>query len=105
MFKVIVFVPTEAKELVKEAMFASGGGALGHYSQCSFESRGEGQFRPGENSQPFFGDRGELKTVEEYKVEMLVASEKITDVLRAMIKAHPYEEVAYDVFKQAEIIF
>lgn len=102
MYKVIFFAPTEHKEIVKEAMFAAGAGAQGHYTHCSFEVEGLGQFRPGPDSDPFIGNKEEVTLVPETKVEMLVAPEKITDVLRAMKEAHPYEEVAYEVYQLAD---
>lgn len=105
MYKVIFFVPTAEKEPVKKAMFACGGGALGDYSECCFEVEGQGQFRPNQDANPHIGQKNELTIVQETKVEMVVSPEKITEVLRAMKKAHPYEEVAYDVFKQALIDF
>ena len=105
MYKVIVFVPREHKEEVKNAMFAAGGGALGKYTHCAFETEGKGQFKPGPGSNPFLGEKDEVTIVQEVRVEMLVVCEKITSVLRAMKKSHPYEEVAYDVFRQAEIDF
>lgn len=103
MYKVIFFVPTNEKELVKEAMFAAGGGTLGHYEHCCFETEGVGQFRATQGASPHVGEIGKLCRLQETRVEMMVISEKITDVLKALIGSHPYEEVAYDVFKQAEV--
>lgn len=103
MYKVIVFIPKESKEVVKEAMFSAGAGHIGNYDSCCFETEGIGQFRPLDGSNPTLGHRGKIEIVEEVKVEVAVRDEKIHDVLKAMKQAHPYEEVAYDVFKHVEI--
>ena len=105
MYKVIVFVPTIDKEKVKEAMFACGGGALGDYTHCCFETDGIGQFKPGIGANLHIGSVDIVERVKETKVEMIVKTENITEVLKAMKNAHPYEKVAYDVFKQAEEYF
>lgn len=105
MFKVIVFIPSTEKEKVKEAMFQAGGGRIGDYDCCSFETLGTGQFRPLEGSSPAIGQKDRIEFVQEVKVEMVVSDENITNVLKAMREAHPYEEIAYDVFKHAEITF
>lgn len=104
MYKVFVFIPTESKEKVKEAMFKAGGGHIGNYDSCCFETEGTGQFRPLEGSDPAIGGHGHVEYVKEVRVEMVVEDEKISAVLSAMKEAHPYEEVAYDVFKHAEIV-
>lgn len=103
MYKVVVFIPKEHKEKVKKAMFDAGGGRIGNYEHCSFETEGTGQFRALENANPYIGKKGELEIVKEYKVEMVVADENISNVINAMCAAHPYEEPAYDVFKHAFI--
>lgn len=105
MYKVIVFVNVEDKEKVKEAMFKAGAGRIGAYEYCSFETEGYGQFRPLDKANPTIGSVGQLETVKEVRIETVVDDEKITDVLRAMKNAHPYEEPAYDVFKHAVIDF
>lgn len=105
MYKVIVFVNTEDKEKVKEAMFKAGAGRIGDYEYCCFETEGLGQFRPLPNAYPTIGAVGQIEHVKEVRIEIVVSDEKITDVLRAMKAAHSYEEPAYDVFKHVEIDF
>jgi len=105
MYKVIVFVNTEAKENLKEAMFKAGAGRIGDYDSCAFETEGIGQFRPLEQANPTIGSKNKLEKVQEVRIEMVVCDEKITHVLHAMKEAHPYEEPAYDVFKHADIDF
>ncbi|ERP31913.1 hypothetical protein [Chitinivibrio alkaliphilus] len=96
MYKLYVYVPTEYKERVKEALFSAGAGVLGNYDCCSWEVRGCGQFRPGSGSAPFLGETDRLEVVEEYRVETLVAQEHVATVMEALFESHPYEEPAYE---------
>ncbi len=105
MYKLCFFVPEDCKEEVKKAVFASGAGKIGLYDQCCFETTGRGQFRALTGSNPTLGEHNQLEYVTEVKVEMVVDDEIISQALRALIDAHPYEEPAYDVFKCAEIAF
>ena len=97
MFKVIVFIPKENVEKVKDAMFAAGGGRLGEYDCCSWQVLGEGQFRPLEKSNPAIGSKHHIEKVSEYKVEMLCEATYMTKVIAAMKSEHPYEEPAYEI--------
>lgn len=99
MFKLIFFVPESALEAVKVAIFEAGAGHQGDYDQCSWQSKGEGQFRPLKGSQPYIGALNQLERVEEYRVETLVDSECVTAVIQALKQTHPYEEPAYEVIK------
>ena len=99
MMKIVVLIPEEQKETVKSAMFNAGGGKIGAYDCCSFELKGEGQFRPLDGAKPFIGEKDKIETVVEYRVEMVCADEKIREVVSAMKAAHPYETPAYDVMK------
>ena len=103
MYKICVFIPEPELEQVKQAMFSAGAGRIGHYDCCSWQTLGQGQFRPLENSQPFIGQQGQIEQVSEYKVEMVVADELIRAVIQAMTQAHPYEEPAYDVWQLADL--
>ncbi|WP_417607894.1 Nif3-like dinuclear metal center hexameric protein [Owenweeksia hongkongensis] len=96
--KLVVFVPIEKKDAVVEAMFAAGGGKVGEYDECSFQIDGTGTFRGSENSNPTVGEIGVRKYAEEVRVEMILESHKLSKVLAAMIDAHPYEEVAHDIY-------
>ena len=99
MYKLAFFVPTEAKEQVKQAVFAAGAGKIGHYDQCCWEVKGTGQFRPLEGSNPAIGKHHQVEYVEEYRVELVCEDGLIAEVVNAMKQAHPYEEPAYDVVK------
>lgn len=96
--KLVVFVPRTHCEQVREAIGNAGAGSVGNYSHCTFLSEGTGYFLPGENTNPFIGRAGEIEAVKEERLETIfpVALEK--KVLSAMFKAHPYEEVAYDIY-------
>ena len=99
MYKLSVFIPESHLEPVKSAMFTAGGGRIGNYDCCSWQTSGQGQFRPLDNSQPYIGTQGEIEHVSEYKVEMVCEDHLIKDTIAAMKQAHPYEEPAYDVWK------
>ncbi len=98
-FKLSVFVPENAVDMVADAIFESGGGIIGEYSECSFRTAGKGTFKGSEKSNPAIGRQGRRETVEESRLEVVVDSWKLNQVVSAMIKAHPYEEVAYDIYR------
>lgn len=97
--KLVVFVPAENAEQLREAIGNAGAGSIGKYSHCSFSGAGEGRFLPGENTNPHIGEQGKLEAVNEVRVETIFPQSIEKKVLQAMIKAHPYEEVAYDVYQ------
>ncbi|MBN9643030.1 Nif3-like dinuclear metal center hexameric protein [Corynebacterium sp. CCM 8862] len=92
-----IAVPAGAVEQVKQAVFAAGAGAIGNYSQCSFEITGKGQFLPGPESHPAEGRVGKLETVTETRLEFIAPTAVRSRIAEAMRTAHPYEEVAHDV--------
>lgn len=99
MFKLVFFVPINEKEIVKNAIFSTGAGSLGNYSHCSFETIGKGQFIPLDGSNPAIGEHNEVEIVEEARIEILCSKENLKSAITAMIDAHPYEEVAYEVYE------
>lgn len=103
MYKLAFFVPESHIETVKEAAFAAGAGRIGNYEACSWQTLGVGQFRPLEGSDPHIGKRGTLEQVKEWRVEMVCADELIESAIAAMKQAHPYEEVAYDVWRLSDL--
>jgi len=96
--KLAVFVPELHVNKVAEAIHQSGGGFIGEYSHCSFRTKGTGTFKGSNESNPVIGKKGVVEFVEEVKLEVLVDKWKLNQVLNAMKKAHPYEEVAYDIY-------
>lgn len=96
--KLNCFVPATDADRVREAMFSAGAGSLGEYTECSFQSAGTGTFKPGAHTQPAIGTpAGEREYVEEVRIEVLVATHQVSAVISALVAAHPYEEVAYDI--------
>jgi dinuclear metal center YbgI/SA1388 family protein len=96
--KIVVFVPRSHVEQVASAMTAAGAGRIGNYEECSFRGEGVGTFNASQQSKPFLGNKGRLERVNETRLEMNVPSWKIDHVTGAMQAAHPYEEVAYDIY-------
>ncbi len=103
MFKIVVFIPKDHCEKVKEVMFKAGAGKFKNYDNCSFEIEGTGQFRPLKNSKPFLGKENSLEKVPEMRVEMICSNECIKEVISSMKSAHPYEEVAFDVITLVDV--
>jgi hypothetical protein len=102
-YKLCFFVPITHATAVKRAVFATGAGTIGKYKHCAFQVKGEGQFLPADDANPAIGEPGKEETVEEYKVEILCSDEdNAKEAVRELKKAHPYEEVAYEVYKVEE---
>jgi hypothetical protein len=102
-YKLAFFVPTSHVEVVKAAVFAAGGGRIGDYDHCAWQTLGQGQFRPLDGSQPYLGLTGQVEVVEEWKVELVVADELIAQVVAALKTSHPYETPAYEVWRLVDI--
>ncbi|WP_046178778.1 Nif3-like dinuclear metal center hexameric protein [Domibacillus tundrae] len=96
--KLAVFVPIDHAEAVRAALGEAGAGFIGKYSECSFSQAGTGRFQPEEGADPFIGHSGQLQAVQEEKIETIYPAQLEKKVLGAMFKAHPYEEVAYDIY-------
>ncbi len=103
MYILVTYVPETHIEQVKTALFAAGGGAIGNYSSCSWQVKGQGQFKPGAGSDPFLGKREQLEKVDEYRLELVCSDEKAPEVAQALKSAHPYEEPAYHFVKAEEL--
>ncbi|OHD97841.1 MAG: NGG1p interacting factor NIF3 [Sulfurimonas sp. RIFCSPHIGHO2_12_FULL_36_9] len=103
MYKLNFFVPSEDKERVKEALFAIGVGRYENYECCSFETLGSGQFKPINKAHPHIGELDKIEHVSEYKVEMICEETLIKKAIEILNETHPYEEVAYEVFRIEEI--
>lgn len=99
MYKLTVFIPDEALEIVKSALFAAGAGAIGDYEQCCWQIKGTGQFMPLAGSAPHIGKHNRLEEVDEWRVEMVIDENVIDTVIIALKDTHPYETPAYDVIK------
>ena len=102
-FKLIVTVPLTHGTIVREAIGNAGGGRLGKYSFCSFSTRGVGRFKPEAGAQPHIGKVGKIEEVEEERIEVTCDGALVKDVIAAIKKVHPYEEVALDVYRLEDL--
>jgi hypothetical protein len=96
--KLVVFVPPEALDAVRDAVFAAGAGRIGEYERCSWYAEGTGTFLGGEAANPTVGERGVEERVVELRLETVFPQERHTEVVAALRAAHPYEEPAFDVY-------
>lgn len=96
--KLITFVPQDHAEKVVNALFSAGAGNVGNYDECSFSVDGSGTFRGKEGSSPFIGSAGKRESVAEKRVEVIFEAVNQSAILKALFTAHPYEEVAYDIY-------
>ena len=97
LYKLVSFVPELHLNSVREALSEAGAGHIGNYSHCTFTTLGTGTFLPLENTNPYIGTEGTLECVSEYRLETIVPEKYKDTAIEAMLKAHPYEEVAYDL--------
>ena len=97
--KLVWFVPAEALEATRNAVFEAGGGHVGEYTRCSWYTAGTGTFFGGEDTEPAIGESGVEEHVPELRVETVVPEGRIREVVVALKLAHPYEEPAYDVYR------
>ena len=96
--QMLIYVPSEYAEKVKEALFEAGAGNIGFYDECSFSAEGKGSFRPLDGSQPFSGENGKREIADEVAISVIFESYKRNEILQAARQAHPYEEVAYQIY-------
>ncbi|MDR1583649.1 MAG: Nif3-like dinuclear metal center hexameric protein [Prevotellaceae bacterium] len=99
LFKIVTFVPETYSEKVRQAMFEAGAGHIGNYDSCSYNIKGTGTFRGGENTNPFVGEKGSLHNEQEIRIETIAKKENLNKVISALKQNHPYEEPAYDVYQ------
>lgn len=97
--KLVTFCPVDHADKVRQAMFDAGAGSIGHYDNCSFNISGTGSFKGSSDSNPFVGEKGNLHFENEIRIETIYPVYREESVVQALLKAHPYEEVAYDLFK------
>ena len=93
-----MFVPREALDAVRNALFEAGAGRIGDYEHCSWYTQGTGTFFGGEGTNPSLGEAGREQRVAELRLETVFPEEKQEDVIAALRRAHPYEEPAFDVY-------
>ncbi|MEJ8304230.1 Nif3-like dinuclear metal center hexameric protein [Saccharibacillus sacchari] len=98
LYKLVVYVPKSHHQGVLDAILAAGAGDIGNYSHCSFNTEGTGTFLPGDQANPHVGSVGKLERVEEVRIETVLPENLRSKAVQAMLKAHPYEEAAYDLY-------
>lgn len=100
--KLTTYVPVADADALRAALAGAGAGRIGDYDQASFSTPGRGRFRPLEGADPAIGSVGDLETVEEERVEVVLPRARRASVVRALLDAHPYEEPAFDVVELAD---
>jgi len=101
LLKLVTYIPESHIEEIRNEIFRAGAGVLGNYDRCSFASAGTGSYRGNENTNPFAGEKGEMHFEKEIRFETVMLSHLKDKVISALLKVHPYEEVAYDIFPLA----
>ena len=96
--KLVVFVPREALDPVRDALFAAGAGRIGDYERCSWYTEGTGTFFGGEGTEPSVGQPGREQRLAELRLETVFPEERQAEVVEALRRAHPYEEPAFDIY-------
>lgn len=99
LYKIVVFVPTAQEAELREAIGNAGAGFIGNYSHCTYRVQGKGTFFPHEGTHPFIGQPGKLEEVDETRIETIVPEGQLRQVISAMLRTHPYEEPAYDIYR------
>jgi hypothetical protein len=97
-YKIVVYVPEDHADALRDAMGKAGAGIIGNYTHCTFSIKGIGRFKPEEGANPTSGEIGKLQAEQEERIETVCAGEKLQDVLKAINDVHPYEEPATDVY-------
>ncbi len=101
--KIVIFVPESHTDIVREAIGEAGAGRIGNYTYCSFSSKGVGRFKPENGAHPAIGEVGKLESVQEERIEFVCDRNLAKDVVAAIKKVHPYEEIAMDIYPLEEI--
>lgn len=98
-FKIVTFVPIEDADKLRQAMGDAGAGDWGKYHHASFSTRGLGRFTPAEGTHPAIGEIGKPQEVREERIEVICQKEKLKDVVTAIKKTHPYEEIPTEIYE------
>jgi len=98
LLKLVTYIPESHLDIVRNALYESGAGVIGNYDRCGFTTSGTGSFRGGDNSKPFAGEKGKVHYEKEIRFETILLSHLKDNVIGSLLAAHPYEEVAYDIY-------
>lgn len=101
--KIVVYVPESHAQKVRHAMGEAGAGQLGNYKHCSFSVKGIGRFFPLEGAKPTFGKVGKLEEIAEERIETICNKKDLDGIIKAIKEAHPYENIAFDVYPLIQI--
>jgi dinuclear metal center YbgI/SA1388 family protein len=96
--KLVTFVPEDHAKTVRDVLFNAGAGTIGEYDNCSFSTKGNGSFRASESADPFVGEIGKIHIEPEIRIETIFPKHLQSKVINSLLTAHPYEEVAYDIY-------
>ena len=102
-YKLVWFVPAEALDATRDAVFGAGAGRIGDYERCSWYTEGTGTFLAGAAADPALGERGGEERVAEWRVETVAPAERAAAVVAALRAAHPYEEVAFELYPLVDL--
>lgn len=101
--KIVIFAPESHADLVREAMGNAGAGKIGNYDFCSFTMKGVGRWRANNDANPAVGRKGVIESSEEERIEAIIPIEFLEEMIAAVKKVHPYEEMGYDIYPLLEI--
>lgn len=96
--KLVVFVPEENADEVREALGKAGAGMIGEYSYCSYSIKGVGRFKPSDKANPHIGEPNKLKEVNEERIEVACEKDQAAKIIQVIKDVHPYEEVVIDIY-------
>jgi len=96
--KLVVFVPEENADEVRQALGEAGAGQIGEYSFCSYSIKGVGRFKPSDEAHPHIGSAGRLEEVDEERIEVACEKEQAAKIIEVIKRVHPYEEVVIDIY-------
>jgi hypothetical protein len=96
--KLVVFVPEENADEVRQALGEAGAGRIGEYSFCSYSIKGVGRFKPSQNANPHIGSADKLEAVDEERIEVACEKDQAAEIIEVIKKVHPYEEIVIDIY-------
>lgn len=96
--KIVVFVPENRADMIRDALGKAGAGKIGEYSYCSFSLKGVGRFKPSDKADPHVGTSGKLELVDEERIEVACEKDQAAEIIKVIKDVHPYEEVVIDIY-------
>jgi hypothetical protein len=96
--KLVIFVPEENADEVRQALGEAGAGKIGEYSFCSYSVKGVGRFIPNDKADPHIGSADKMEAVDEERIEVACEKDQAAKIIEVIKKIHPYEEVVIDIY-------